>query len=202
MPTGSSGAIASSLNSSVISRSAKTIYNQLLPYAHRYVTGAAHAPNEGPVALYLGMLAILVEDWDVAEGHLNEALASSRVAGSPPYEAICRWHLARLGLARRGPGDARAAEAHLDAALRMADRLGMAPLAAQIRSARREPTLSAREEDVAALVAEGLSNRQIASRLHLSERTVENHVTHILTKLGFDSRTRIAAWYATRPRRQ
>ncbi len=40
------------------------------------------------------------------------------------------------------------------------------------------------------------------SRLHLSERTVENHVTHILTKLGFDSRTRIAAWYATRPRRQ
>jgi hypothetical protein len=103
MPTGSSGAIASSLNSSVISRSAKTIYNQLLPYAQRYVTGAAHAPNEGPVALYLGMLAILVEDWDVAEGHLNEALASSRVAGSPPYEAICRWHFARLGLARR-PG--------------------------------------------------------------------------------------------------
>jgi non-specific serine/threonine protein kinase len=41
-------------------------------------------------------------------------------------------------------------------------------------------------------------NRQIAHRLHLSERTAENHVAHIMTKLGFDSRARIAAWYAAR----
>jgi DNA-binding CsgD family transcriptional regulator len=178
--------------------SGKAIYGQLLPYAGRFAPGVAHAPPDGPVSLYLGMLALLAEDWDVAEGHLHEALAASRVTGSPPYEAISHCHLARLGLARRGPGDARAAETHLDAALRTADRLGMGPLAAQVRALRREPTLSAREQEVAALVAEGLSNRQIAARLHLSERTAENHVAHILTKLGFESRTAVAAWYARR----
>jgi DNA-binding NarL/FixJ family response regulator len=47
---------------------------------------------------------------------------------------------------------------------------------------------------VAALVAEGLTNRQIAQRLVISERTAQNHVQHILTKLGFASRGQIAAW--------
>lgn len=51
---------------------------------------------------------------------------------------------------------------------------------------------------MAALVADGRSNRQIAESLHLSERTVENHVAHILDKLGFRSRARIAAWHAGR----
>jgi DNA-binding CsgD family transcriptional regulator len=60
--------------------------------------------------------------------------------------------------------------------------------------------LTRREEQVADLVAEGLSNRQIGLRLHLSERTVENHVAHILDKPGSPSRARIAAWHAGRPR--
>ena len=50
--------------------------------------------------------------------------------------------------------------------------------------------------DGAGHVAGGLSNREIAERLVLSERTVETHVQHILTKLGFRSRTQIAAWAA------
>jgi DNA-binding NarL/FixJ family response regulator len=58
--------------------------------------------------------------------------------------------------------------------------------------------LTPREQEVAALIAEGMSNRQIAARLHLSERTVENHVAHILTKLAFDSRARVAAWWVSR----
>ena len=52
----------------------------------------------------------------------------------------------------------------------------------------------AASEEVAALVARGLTNRQIASELHLSERTVENHVSNILRKLGFVSRAQVAAW--------
>ncbi len=49
---------------------------------------------------------------------------------------------------------------------------------------------------LARLVAEGLSNHVIAQRLHLSSRTAENHVQHVLNKLGFDSRSQIAAWFA------
>jgi DNA-binding CsgD family transcriptional regulator len=54
--------------------------------------------------------------------------------------------------------------------------------------------LTRREREVAALVARGLTNRQIASELHLSERTVENHVSKILRKLGLVSRARVATW--------
>lgn len=57
--------------------------------------------------------------------------------------------------------------------------------------------LSPRETEVAALVAEGLTNRQIAARLVISERTAGNHIAHILTKLGFTSRSQIAAWMST-----
>jgi non-specific serine/threonine protein kinase len=54
--------------------------------------------------------------------------------------------------------------------------------------------LTARESEVAALVAQGLSNRQIAVRLTITERTAENHVRHMLARLGFRSRAQIAAW--------
>jgi predicted ATPase/DNA-binding CsgD family transcriptional regulator len=56
--------------------------------------------------------------------------------------------------------------------------------------------LTAREREVAALVAEGFSNRAIAERLVIAPRTAEAHVEHIRTKLGFHSRTQIAAWIA------
>jgi predicted ATPase/DNA-binding CsgD family transcriptional regulator len=54
--------------------------------------------------------------------------------------------------------------------------------------------LTAREREVAALVAQGQSNRDIAATLVLSERTVASHVSNILSKLEFNSRTQIAAW--------
>jgi pimeloyl-ACP methyl ester carboxylesterase/DNA-binding CsgD family transcriptional regulator len=56
--------------------------------------------------------------------------------------------------------------------------------------------LSKREREVAQLVARGLSNREIAGRLYLSERTIDNHVHHILDKLGFESRVQVATWLA------
>ena len=51
---------------------------------------------------------------------------------------------------------------------------------------------------MAGLVAQGLSNRQIAAAAHISERTAESHVQHILVKLGFGNRTQIAAWVRSR----
>ena len=54
--------------------------------------------------------------------------------------------------------------------------------------------LTAREREVAALVAQGMTNHEIAEQLVISERTVESHVSGILRKLGFAARTQIAAW--------
>lgn len=58
--------------------------------------------------------------------------------------------------------------------------------------------LTRREQEVAALVAEGLSNRAIAERLVISRRTVDGHVEHILDKLGVGSRTQVVAWMQAR----
>ena len=57
--------------------------------------------------------------------------------------------------------------------------------------------LGKREADVARLVADGLTNKQIGARLFISERTVDSHVRSILNKLGFSSRAQIAAWLAS-----
>jgi DNA-binding CsgD family transcriptional regulator len=57
------------------------------------------------------------------------------------------------------------------------------------------PTLTARELQIAELVAAGKSNREIAAILFLSDRTAQNHVQHILTKLGFSNRSQITSWF-------
>jgi predicted ATPase/DNA-binding CsgD family transcriptional regulator len=56
--------------------------------------------------------------------------------------------------------------------------------------------LSRREREVASLIAEGLTNREIAHRLLITEGTAANHIVHILNKLGFSSRVHVAAWVA------
>ena len=58
--------------------------------------------------------------------------------------------------------------------------------------------LTARELEVAALVAEGLTNQQIAERLFIAPRTSETHLENIRQKLGFRSRAQIASWYTSR----
>jgi DNA-binding NarL/FixJ family response regulator len=54
--------------------------------------------------------------------------------------------------------------------------------------------LTEREREVAILIANGKSNREIADRLVVGNRTVEVHVSSILSKLGFTSRSQIAVW--------
>lgn len=58
--------------------------------------------------------------------------------------------------------------------------------------------LTERERKVLELIGEGLTNRQIAERLFLAEKTVKNYVTSVLAKLGMERRTQAAAWVARR----
>jgi predicted ATPase/DNA-binding CsgD family transcriptional regulator len=64
------------------------------------------------------------------------------------------------------------------------------------RPAAANPVLTKRERQVAELVATGKSNREIAAGLVISQRTAESHIEHIMSKLGFTSRTQITAWLA------
>ena len=73
------------------------------------------------------------------------------------------------------------------------------PWASRFRTPRRPQLvrrckLTKREREVADLIAEGLTNKEIAARLVISPRTAQGHVEHLLTKLGFTSRAQIAAW--------
>jgi len=142
------------------------------------------------------------------------------LVGHPPYDAAlwlrrreeCENRLrARLGARRYERTLAIGAALDVDEAVRYAlqddDRGGSAG-APQVERrpgpagpATGEPApvaspLTTREAEVAALIAEGRSNKEIAARLVLSRRTAEGHVENILRKLGFTSRTQVASWLA------
>lgn len=118
-------------------------------------------------------------------------------------EARCRWRWAEALLAH---GDRDRAADELRTAGAEAEAMGAVPLRDAVRSlarrgrldlpgARRPGTelLTSREAEVLALVAQGLSNRQIGERLFISGKTVSVHVSNLLAKLGASSRTEAVA---------
>jgi DNA-binding CsgD family transcriptional regulator len=174
---------------------AATLYRTLTPCSGLQAGIMAQAPYGGPVDLSLGRLAALLDDHPAALAHLRAAEQSCSRIGAWPYLALTRAALARLP--RLEPSARRASA---EAAARLAARLGMAPLVRECEALLRElpdpgVVLTPRELEVAARVAEGRSNAAIASELTLSVRTVENHVSHVLTKLDVTSRAALAAWY-------
>jgi len=71
------------------------------------------------------------------------------------------------------------------------------PVAAPATVSKEAPGgLTRREREIAGLLAEGLTNKEIAARLVISQRTAETHVDHILSKLGMTSRAQVASWVA------
>ncbi|SOC53747.1 helix-turn-helix domain-containing protein [Ornithinimicrobium cerasi] len=170
---------------------AADLYSRLLPHADLHAIGMAHAPYHGPVALTLGRLALVLERPEDARRHLEAALRACDDAGALPHTALTHLVLARSF----GPGT-RGRSEHAAAAAGLAHRLGAAPLLARAEALTAapdgDPRLTGREREVAALVAEGLTNASIARRLVLSERTVENHVSHVLHKLNLPTRTALA----------
>jgi DNA-binding NarL/FixJ family response regulator len=150
-------------------------------------------------------MAALMGDWDRVEVDFARAMRRNLETGARGEVAETRFDwataLLRHGLAR----DRERASAMLDAAARGVTELGMEPLrqravaAVAALKASRSP-LTERELEVAGLVAEGLTNKEVASRLRLSVRTAENHVLNVMNKLGLDNRAQVAAWYTrTRP---
>jgi DNA-binding CsgD family transcriptional regulator len=174
-----------------------SLLDRLAPHRAEHAIGGGVA-YLGPVALAMGRGAVALGRRDRGVEHLSAAAALATTIGAPGYVAEADYHLATALLARGGPGDRDRARSAAAECASLVAALGMtayaeraAELSAQLAA---DPVLSPREEEVAALVAEGLTNRQIAQRLVISERTAQNHVQHILTKLGFATRGQIAAW--------
>jgi len=129
---------------------------------------------------------------------LGAADALWRLGGVAP-DAVPWWARSRRRIeehARIDRGDATFRAAfQRGAALSEEQVVALALEQAPVEEAPQEETpLTRREHEVAQLVGCGLSNRGIAEKLGISQRTVESHVDHTLRKLGFGSRTQVAAW--------
>jgi DNA-binding CsgD family transcriptional regulator/tetratricopeptide (TPR) repeat protein len=165
--------------------------------AGHVVGGGGAASYGGPVALVLGRCAAALDDLPTAADHLGSAMATCERIGAPAFGVEAACELAGVRLQQRAPDAARTLLARARPA---AQRMGMTPWVHridQLLDGGAGP-LTAREREVAELVALGRSNREIADHLVLSDRTVGNHVQHILTKLGFGNRSQIAAWVTAR----
>jgi DNA-binding CsgD family transcriptional regulator len=127
---------------------------------------------------------------------LEQAVAQHEEVGDPFGRARA---LLALGIVRRRARQKRPAREALEAALEGFEAIGASGWAAKGRDElgrvggrTREEGLTSAERRVAALVAEGRTNREVAAALFLGERTVASHLTHIYAKLGVRSRTELA----------
>lgn len=149
-----------------------------------------------------GMLEAAGGDHERARILLEDSVDRFERCGAPFEAALSRIELA-LSLAALGRGEAAAQEASAarerlqglgaSAESRRADRVVRASGGAANADDTDLPGLTPREREVLALVAQGLTNRQIAERLIVSEHTVHRHVTNTLRKLDLPSRTAAAA---------
>jgi DNA-binding NarL/FixJ family response regulator len=140
----------------------------------------------------------------LAEGDLRTALATLRNAATVWQELRAPYEASRvrvlIALTCRALHDDDTAAMELDAARQAFAHLGAAADLARVdaytrsRPGREPSRLSPRELEVLRLVATGRTNHAIATELFLSEKTVERHVSNILTKLGVGSRTAAAAY--------
>lgn len=152
----------------------------------------------GSVAHACAGLALTVGSTATARSHAEEALARSTGAGATAWVLQAK---ARLAYAwRANDATDRRADRLLDEVLTAAQARGLSRLAGRAADALERPRpaehplrlLTARELDVAALLAEGRTNAEISTELFVSIKTVKSHVSHVLTKLGLTSRTQVA----------
>ena len=192
----SAGLVAAGLGDQDVTRHC---YDELLPNAGYYLAaGSGSLMCSGSVSRPLGVLAAALGRADDAERHLTEAVSMDDRIGALPYRTLSQVELADV-LAERAPARARAVAR--DAAT-TARRLGMAASLARAdgvlrradRARQDAVPLTAREREVLGRLAHGASNREIATELVLSERTVETHVRNTLAKIGVANRAQAAVW--------
>ncbi|MDQ4010097.1 MAG: LuxR family transcriptional regulator [Actinomycetota bacterium] len=193
---------------------AATSYDLLRPYEGRWIKcGRDAVAPLGPVAYYLGVLAACLSRFDAAAQHFEVALEATERIGARPFLALTQGAYGAMLARRSASVNRRRARQLLADALKTAQERGMNQLynyvvASQpglpadpvLTQGQLKPAgpLTPREREVAELVAHGLTNREIAARLYLSERTAQNHVQHILTKLDLSNRSQIAVWITSR----
>jgi len=185
-------------------RDVAALRDRLAEHRGRHVaSGAGCVAYFGPVELWLGKAAAYLGDYGDAITDLEHAAQLCTQNGAAGFAVEAQLELAATLIARSAPGDAKRAQTLAAVAGRRAELLGMSALVGRARSIGNALTTSAvtalthREREVARLVAEGLTNRAIATRLVLSERTAANHVQHIFTKLGLTNRSQIASWMSS-----
>jgi DNA-binding CsgD family transcriptional regulator len=176
-----------------------TLRERLSRYrGHHVVSGAGTVAYFGPVEMWLGDAARHLGLLDDAVTDLDQAVQACATNGAAGYGAQAQYLLATALAQRAQPGDTTRARALLEVSGRQASVLGMGPIQAAADALLRQLVatgpLTRREWEVATLVAKGSTNREIATALHLSERTAQNHVQHILTKLDLANRSQIATW--------
>lgn len=184
-----------------VSNDVATLRELLSPHrGHHVISGAGPLGYFGPVELRLGVAAAHLDLLDDAVADLEHAAKACTANGAVAYKVEAQYELGGVLASRAGPGDLVRARSLAALSARQAADLGMVPLAAKAShlvaqlDERSSLQLTPREREVAELVGQGLTNREIAARLYLSERTAENHVQHILTKLDLANRSQIAVW--------
>jgi DNA-binding CsgD family transcriptional regulator len=181
---------------------AREIYAALAPFAEELaVTCTLAVASMGSVSRYLGQMAALMHDWPRVEADFARAMRRNMETRARGEVAETRFDWATALLRHGQARDRERASMMLEAAALGAAELGMEPLRSRAANAlaalmSRPSPLTSRELEVAALVAEGMTNKEVATRLHLSVRTAENHVLNVMNKLGLDNRAQVAAWYA------
>ncbi|MBA2581059.1 MAG: AAA family ATPase [Thermoleophilaceae bacterium] len=174
----------------------------LLPYRGLHVaSGAGAIAYVGPTEIWLGVAAGHLGLLDDAVADLERAVRACAVSGADGFHAEAQYELAAVLARREDRGDLTRARSLVADGARQATELGMAPIATKaanliekLHASDTPAKLTRRERDVAELVAKGMTNREIAEQLYLSERTAQNHVQHILTKLALSNRSQIAVW--------
>jgi non-specific serine/threonine protein kinase len=147
--------------------------------------------NLGGIAQRTGDPLRAVRMFGAAEVLREASIGSAFLSVSPAERAICEEseHRARIAIGESAFAVAWAAGRALSFADAVAAGLEAAPAPTAVAA-----PLSRREQEVAVLIAEGHTNREIAERLVITEWTVDTHVRHILTKLGLRSRAQVAVW--------